>query len=524
MARLKLTDAAVRRLKSGRGERTDHYDPTLAGFGLRVAGPTARAPEGRKSWMLYHRFGGAQKRLTLGTYPALGLADARRQAGDALQLLSAGLDPADARAAADAERRRPRETVAQAAERFLKDGMRLRKGRALASRYIAETRRNIENHVLPRWKDRSLESITRRDVRALLTDVAAGVVLPSGGGPRIGRARGGPIAGNRTLSALGAMFTWAVREELVAANPCALAEPPGQERQGERILSCEELREVWEGLEEYGYPFGTFLQVALLTGQRRIEVAGMRWDDVDLSGRLWKVRLKGGRLNAVPLSEPVVEILEALPRKAGRSGSQSPFVFTTAGTAPISGFSRAKSSIDDLISARRTARGGKALNPWVIHDLRRTVATGLGGLKITEAIISKICGHAPKGVTNQIYNLYEYIDEKRHALDAWSAHVRQVLESPRSGSPVPKHYGRASGGAPDVRPEGRTPPPGCDAGPGCEKGAKVAEPDVDAMFDALGMIECEGRISPIGDGARQEADLSRRTDDTAPSCGTSEAP
>lgn len=437
---MKLTDAAVRRLTCGEGERVDHYDVTLPGFGVRVAGPTPRSPDGRKTWMFYYRFGCTQKRLTLGTYPALSLADARRQAGDALQLLSSGADPAEIRAAAAEERGRPRESLGQVAQRFLTDGMRLRKGRPLAPRYIVETRRSIENHVLPRWRNVRLESVTRKDVKALLQDVAARVDPPGvGRAATPHRARGGPIAANRALSALSAMFSWAIREELTQINPCTLVEPPGEERRGERVFSQDELHELWGVLDACGYPFGTFLQVALLTGQRRIEVAGMQWDEVDLDSRLWTVRTKGGRRNAVPLSDRVAMILATVPRKARTDGSTSRFVFTTSGRGPICGFSRAKVQIDRLISASRTTAGVAPMTPWRIHDLRRTCATGLGRLGTPEAVISKVCGHAPKGVTNQIYNLYEYIDEKRLALDRWSRHVEQLQEGPH---PLLKRPGR----------------------------------------------------------------------------------
>ena len=124
------------------------------------------------------------------------------------------------------------------AEAYLSGGMKGRKGRPPAARYVEETRRNIENHALPAWRERPLDAITRRDVIALLDRVAS-VADPQD--PPIGRQKGGPIAANRTLAAVRATFNWAIRRDLVQANPCALVEPPGQETERERTLSPVEI-------------------------------------------------------------------------------------------------------------------------------------------------------------------------------------------------------------------------------------------------------------------------------------------
>lgn len=444
MPTVKLTDAAVQRFKAAPGQRIEYFDATLPGFGIRVAGPTPRAPEGRKSWVLFYRLGGEQKRLTLPVpYPALGLAEARKEAGEALILVARGIDPGVQRAAEKAEAQRKRETVGSAIEAYLASGMKGRKGKALAARYVEETKRNFDNHVLPRWRTRELAGIGRRDVIALLDAVAAGEA-PEGWKPKTKQQRppGGPVAANRVLATIRAMFNWCVRRGLIEVNPCSGVERPGEETRRERTLTVDEIRALWPLFEADGYPFGAFFRMCLLTGQRRSEVAGMRWADLDLEAKTWTLtaeQTKAGRSHVLPLSEAALAILAAAPRKAVKIAgklTQSPFVFTTGGAAPISGFSRAKASIDAKISKARAERGEAPMESWGIHDLRRTAATEMGRLGTPEFIIGKVLNHSSRTVTGQVYNRYEYLDEKRHALELWGAYVERLV-SPAGGVVVP---------------------------------------------------------------------------------------
>jgi integrase len=467
VARLKLTDQAVRRLSVEMGQRVDYYDSTLPGFGLRVAGPSPRTPEGRKTWILFYRHGATQKRLAFGTYPAVALADARAKARTALQVLATGADPATAREAAVAERERRRPSVREVAERYLAEGMASR--RRPAPRYVAETRRNLENHVLPRLGDRALELIQRADVKALVRAVADGEIAPTVARDKRKRGvRGGPVAANRVLAALGSMFSWAMREELVATNPCTLVQPPGEEVEGDRTLAQDELADLWRAFLAMGHPFGTFYRLALLTGQRRSEVAGMRWADVDLDERIWTLSarmVKSRRVHVVALSNEVVAIVRAAPRLSVvmyGADVPSPYVLTTTGATPISGFSRAKRDVDGLVAEFREDRGAEPMERWTTHDLRRACATGLGALGVRPEIISRVLNHRPEGITDRVYNLFEYLEDKRKGLQLWSSLVHRAaqphpageLESrsrsklpraPRSDSPTPSLSLRRAG-------------------------------------------------------------------------------
>ncbi len=430
---VKFTDAAAQRLTAPPGGRVDYFDATLPGFGLRVAGKTPRTPEGRRTWMLLYRYRGTQKRISLEpSYPALSLADARRLAGDMLALLSRGVDPAEEKAKAKAPVAKPK-LLSEVIEDYLQRGL-TKKGRSAG--YVVETRRLFTNHVLPRWSDRSLASLARKDVIEMLDDVAERGTERKVDGKKI-RAAGGPIAANRVLSAIRALFNWAIRRGLVEVNPCALVERPGHEEPRDRTLSADEVKELWPRFAAAGYPFGPFFQMCLITGQRRTEVAGMRWADIDLDGKTWTLsadQTKAGRAHVVPLSEMALEVLTALPRKTmtekNHSTRPSPFVFTTEGNTPISGFSRAKERIEQKVMAARLEvdPGAAKMEEWGIHDLRRTVATEMGRLGIPEFIISKVLNHAARGVTGRVYNTYEYLTEKRHALDTWAGYLTRLLK------------------------------------------------------------------------------------------------
>jgi integrase len=446
MPTVKLTDAAVQKYAAPKGERREYFDATLPGFGLRVAGPTDRNPEGRKSWVLFYRFRGDQKRLTLSRpYPALSLADARKEAGDAFALIDRGIDPALHRAEARAEAERKRDTVETAVAAFLANGMKGRKGRPLAAGYIEGTRGNFENHVLPRWRDRDLEAITRRDVIALLDAIAANEPAPGKKPAAKGRGRGGnkrptggPVAANRVLAALRAMFAWAVRRGLVEVNPCTSIERPGEETRRDRTLTADEMRELWPVFVKIGHPFGDFFRVLLLTGQRRSEVAGMRWADVDMEAGTWTLgadQTKAGRSHVVPLSQAAVAILGAIPRKSMtvKDGAKlvtkpSPWVFTTDGDAPISGFSKAKCIVDAKIAKARAEAEADPMAAWNVHDLRRTAATEMGRLGVPEFVIAKVLNHTSKGITGQVYNRYEYLSEKKHALETWGQYLTKLMQ------------------------------------------------------------------------------------------------
>lgn len=440
MPTVKLTDAAVQRLKAPPGCRVDYFDAAYPGLALRVTGAVDQWPE-RRIWTLFYRFGGKQRRLTFEpAYPALGLANARDEATKARLLIQAGADPAAKRAEGKAKAARAPDTIANVVELYIKRSLEA-KGRA--PRYIEETRRSFRLHVLSRWADRDIGTITRRDVIELLDKV-----MDEGSSVRIDgkkkKVPGGPIAANRTLSAVRALFNFALRRGIIESTPVALVERPGEETQRERTLTSDEIKAVWRGADTLGYPFEPYFRLALITGQRRDEVARMRWSDLDLDqAKTWTLSAestKAGRSHVVPLPQSAVDILKALPRKTMAIGSAlrpSPYVFTTSGNVPVSGFSKAKPRLDASIAKARREAGQDAMPSWTIHDLRRTVATELGRLGVARLIIGKVLNHADRSVTG-IYDRHAYLAEKRAALEAWARHLGELTCVPAANAPTPR--------------------------------------------------------------------------------------
>jgi integrase len=397
MPKVTMTDAAVRRYKAGK-TRVDYFDNAIPGFALRVSPATQRSPAGFRSWVLFYRMAGKQRRLTLGSYPETSLAEAREKAVLARRKVAANEDPTAFRrplAAAASE------TVADVVDLFMRRYME-HGGRAHSPRYIDEVRRNFQNHVLPVWGGREMNSIRRRDVNALLDSIVDD---------------GKPVAANRVLAALSRLFSWAISRDLIDASPVVRIERPGAETARERALSDHEIPAVWAAAAELGYPWGPYFRMLLTTGQRRSEVAGMRWVDIDKEAGVWTMpaaMTKSARAHVVPLSSLAINILNECPR-AGT------YVFTGRAGRPISGYSGAKKEIDGALT-----RSNVELDHWTIHDLRRTVGTGLGRLGISRFVIGRVLNHADNSVTG-IYDRYQYLTEKRQALDAWADHVAALI-------------------------------------------------------------------------------------------------
>jgi integrase len=220
------------------------------------------------------------------------------------------------------------------------------------------------------------------------------------------------------------LFNWCVAHDILAASPCAGIEPPTAERSRDRVLDDAELRLVWQAADKVGYPHGPLVQLLALTGQRRDEVGQMRWAEVDIEKRLWTLppeRVKNRKPHEVPLSEAALAILKGLPRIDGSS-----FVFTFSGTSPATGFSKAKLKFDALLPAGMPA--------WRLHDMRRTVASGLARLGTNLPVIEKVLNHTSgsfAGIVG-VYQKHSFAAEKAQALEAWGQHVEELI----SGKPA----------------------------------------------------------------------------------------
>jgi integrase len=419
MPTIRLTQRAIETLPRPATGRVEYWDTHLPSFGVRVAA------SGRKTWVAMYRVDGKLIRETIGILALIpNVAEARERARESMNNAQAGRNPV--------AERRERELAAKIKAEAPSDAFR-----PVATRYLEryakkntkpttwkELQRQLEVDVFPKWGERPVGSITRQDVTALLDAIAD---------------RGSPTQANRTLARLKTLFRWVLDEELIPADPTARVRKVIKETARDRALSDDEIRLFWAGCDRLGWPFGPMYQLLLLTAQRRDEVGGVEWSELDLDRRLWIIpreKAKNDRAHEVQLSALAIEIIEALPRIGDR------FLFTTSGDRPVSGFSKSKDRLDrhmlDLLRAELAEAGkdpdGAKIDDWILHDLRRTAATGMARLNIPPHVVDKVLNHVSGSIRGvaAVYNRHAYLDERRAALEAWSRHVESLVRPSRS--------------------------------------------------------------------------------------------
>jgi integrase len=379
MPRHKLTDAFIRNVKPPSAGQVEYWDALTPGFGIRVS------YGGRKAFQAMTRINGKLHRFSLGFYPRSSLADARAQAEQVLRDAARGISPKDREAEEQkqAQAERLNSFRAVAAE-FMEDH-----AKNLRTRY--EVQRMINADLLPAWGDRPIGDISRADIKALLRE----------------KASTAPIAANRLLSLISKIFTWALDEEIIGASPAVRLKRPSEEHERERSLSAEEIKILWPAFTALGYPFGHALKFLLVTGQRRGEVAGMKWSEINGGG--WTLpgsRSKSKQGHRVPLSSLALDVLRESPRVGE-------YVFTARG-GRIDGWDAAKQRLAAPIA------------PWRIHDLRRTFATHLRSLGVDRLVVSKLLNHAEAGIT-RIYDRYALDAERDAAMEKWAQRLREII-------------------------------------------------------------------------------------------------
>jgi len=394
MPRRSLTTASVARLKPPSQGQLDYFDKGFPGLALRIS------YGGGKSFVFFYRISGKLRRMTLGTFPALSLADAREAWRCARKEAIAGRDPVLAR-----KREKPAIDFEHVASEWLMRDQAKNKSRR-------EVQRIVNRELIPAWGQRPVPEITRRDILDLIDGIAD---------------RGSPIMARRVLAYVHRLFKWAVGRGIIDTNPATDLPKPGSETKRDRVLSDDEVIAVWNASISLGWPFGEAIRLLILTGARREEIGALQWNEIaDRQIRLSSARTKNGNPHTIPLSAPALTIIEGLPRIVG-----STLVFTTSGKTPISGWSRAKVALDEKIAIP---------TPWRIHDLRRTVATGLQKLGISLQVIEAILGHVSGSRAGVVgtYQRHSFDDEKRAALEAWDAYVLALVERCNPEKPLPE--------------------------------------------------------------------------------------
>ena len=237
-------------------------------------------------------------------------------------------------------------------------------------------------------------------------------------------ANGRSTMARQTLAYGRAAYGWALKREKVKTNPFVGLPPVGRAVDRERTLTEAEAIEVWNAAGALPYPWGPFYRLALLTLQRRDEVAGARWSEISDDLALWRIpgaRMKNGKPHDVTLAEPARDLLRTLPRHQ-IDGKPCDLVFTTNLRAPISGFSKAKIELDKALAA---VRDDRPIEPFRVHDFRRSGASWLAGAGFDTIAIDKILAHQPtklRGVA-AVYQRHSYAEERRRALEAWANEI-----------------------------------------------------------------------------------------------------
>jgi integrase len=389
------------------------WDSELTGFG-------AKATAGACSYIVQYRLGGRgapTKRLTLGKHGALTPDEARKRAKEELGKVAAGKDIAQERK--DARAKLKAGTFRDLSEQWFATEGRQPKTGEWKSRRWKEVHAMLDQIVHPTLGRKVPDAITKNELAALIDKT---------------KARSHSIA-RRLHETLRPLFAWAFKRDAIKSNPMIGLDCPEPETPRDRVLYDTEIKALWQAATEQSWPFENVIKLLLLTGQRRDEVARMVWREVNLDKREWtiaKERAKNGKAHTVDLHPEAVASLDRLGEPAAaRRASDEEFVFSTTGRTPVSGYSKVKRRID----ARMQEILGDAFQPWRIHDLRRTAATGMAALGFQPHVIERVLNHVSgaQGGLVSVYQRHEYRDERKRAIMAWGDKVMGLV----SGEELP---------------------------------------------------------------------------------------
>lgn len=427
-----FTDRQILALKP-RKSRYEVPEPGRTGLAIRVG------PRNDKSWTLRYRYGGEQKRLILGQYPALGVADVRLKLAEAKKALDEGHDPGAVRLTPRLVQRPS--SLDDLVFRYLQHA-----ARSMKAKTFQEDRRILQKEVLPLWGGRLAKEITRSDVMELLHGI---------------EQRGVYVLRNRVAGVLTRFFLYALDQGLIDASPAVhirrLRKVAGQkvEIARDRFLSKEEIRSFWHNLDKIPVTpsMRAALRMLLVTGQRRGEVAGTSRTEIDDRSAVWTIpgsRTKNEQPQVLPLPPLAMRVLKEadqarvrpVPIRLNRKDrtpydpTASPWLFPSARYGkPIS-----PEAVTCTVVRHRTTLG---IGDATVHDIRRTVATWLGEMGVAKDLIASILNHRPKNVTDLHYNHATLLGQKRKAMDRWSAWLERVIAGHAVNSLVVTLRGKA---------------------------------------------------------------------------------
>jgi len=384
----KLTPLFVQKLKP-QPRAYLAWDTLQRGLALRVE------PTGYKAWKVIYRHHNRPRWYHLGAADAVGLADARKLAAELMLDVIKGKDPA-----AERKAQRGAGTFAEMAARYIEEYAKKRNKSWKQADYL------VRRHLLPMWGKLSTKAIARSDVRAVIGKITA------------------PVVANQVLAAASAIFSWAIKRELVATNPCSGVER-NETKSRERVLQAAELPQFWSAFADIGLVHGAALKVLLLTGQRPGEVAAMRrehmcdgwWTMPGLPDGDWR-GTKGGRTHKVWLPRAAQAIISELS-----DGEPTGFVFGGSGSGQA--LSAAMRAICQQLGVERATP----------HDLRRTHGSTITALGFGREAMNRIQNHREGGIAS-VYDRHQYAEENKCVMEATAARILALAEGAPEASNV----------------------------------------------------------------------------------------
>lgn len=382
------------------------WDEDLKGFGVRVSSL------GSASYVVQFRMGGREaptRRHTIGSHGSPWTpATAREEAIRILILVARGIDPIEA------DKQRRREAVDLAFSKYADTFSAACKGKG----WKTLVNRSIRLHLKPVLRNKPLPTIARSDVVEVFD-----------------RMPDEQAANRRNVFAvLRRLFKWAVSRGDILHSPMEGMETPPPVKPRDRWLSDAELRRIWQLAPNTHRCFGPIVRLLIVTGQRREEVAGLHWEEIDRLDREWRLpshRTKNGEPNTVPLNDLAIAELDLVAK--GEKWPRHGRVFPTSTGAGFTGYAKGKKKLDELI-----AEDDRPIAPWRLHDLRRTLATGFQRLgvrfEVTESVLNHV-GGSRAGVAG-IYQRHDWRVEKRDALALWGDHIAGILSTSKADRSV----------------------------------------------------------------------------------------
>jgi integrase len=388
------------------------FDPDTPGFGLRLR------KSGARSWIVQYKVGAQNRRMTLGSTVLLDFTKARSTARDMLAKVRMGEDP-------QAQKVHARVMAGETFGRYLDAYLEWKRPQVRPNSF-REITRHLQTYAKV-WHTRPLSSLTQRDAADLIDTITT---------------KCGGASANRSKASFGPYFTWLMGKGRVDSNPFAFTPKAQENGSRARVLTDGEFVAIWHAAGDD--QFGVIVRLLMLTAARRAEIGDLRWSEY--AGGMITVpetRSKNRREHEIILSRQAREILESRSRR-----NTTDFVFGQRDGSGFSGWSKAKAELD-----ARIASTGAIMAPWTLHDLRRTVATGLAErLQVEPHVIEAVLGHASgfmSGV-HGVYNRALYREPKAEALQRWSDHVQALIidhqanEPGRSERPGPLYSNRGA--------------------------------------------------------------------------------